>query len=130
MKFKYNIFNFVTAIVFLLAFLSLMFSYLTSFMYYPAIIFFLAGFVMLSIRFVKNYIKQKKLLDEQQDAIVMELASGQNGETYVMSDPKADKKQAKRRSRRNFEMLLPSIFTILISLIFVYLLISSIIAQF
>ena len=128
MKFRYNIFNFVTSICFVLAFLSLMFSYLTYIMFYPAMAFFAAGFVLLSVRLVKNYISNKGQIEEQTEAIEMELASGEDGETYVMKAEKNDKKARRRMRSLSFQKILPSLLSIFASGIFIFLLVSSIIA--
>lgn len=126
MKFRYNIFSFVTAIMFVLAFLCIMVSYATYFMFYPAMVFFEAGFVMLSIKLIKDYSAKKENMEQKEDAIVMELASGEDGEAYVMQQ---DKKKKRRKSNANFDSILPVIFSIMAAVLFVYLLISSIIAH-
>ncbi|MBR4123979.1 MAG: hypothetical protein IKR12_00215 [Clostridia bacterium] len=126
MKFRYNIFSFVTAIMFVLAFLCVMVSYATYFMFYPAMIFFEAGFVMLSIKLIKDYSSKKENMEQKEDVIVMELASGEDGEAYVMQQ---DKKKKRRKSNANFDRLLPAIFSILAAVLFVYLFISSIITH-
>ena len=129
MRFKFNIFSLVTAVLFVLAFLCLMFSYLTQFMFYPAMIFFEGAFVMLSIIFVRSYISKADDINQRQEAIVMELASGEDGEKYVMQDDRQDKKARRRRRSEKFEKLLPSIFSILGCVLFLYLFISSIVAH-
>ena len=126
MKFRYNIFSFVTAIMFVLAFLCIMVSYATYFMFYPAMVFFEVGFVMLSIKLIKDYSAKKENMEQKEDAIVMELASGEDGEAYVMQQ---DKKKKRRKSNANFDSILPVIFSIMAAVLFVYLLISSIIAH-
>lgn len=130
MKFRYNVFNFITAISFVLAFLCLMFSYATHIMFFPSMIFFEVGFVMLSIILIKNYIAKQKEVNQMQDAIVMELASGENGETYVMQDEKKDKKSKRKKRSQKFDRLLPSIFTILAAGLILYMVISSFIRLF
>ena len=127
MKFRYDIFSFVTAIMFVLAFLCVMFSYATSFMFYPAMVFFEAGFVMLSIKLIKEYAAKRENMEQKEDVIVMELASGEDGEAYVMQQNNSKKKH--RRRNINFDSLLPAIFSILASLLFVYLLISTIVSH-
>lgn len=127
MKFRYNIFNFVTAIMFVLAFVCVMVSYATYFMFYPAMLFFEAGFVMLSIRLIKSYGEKKENMEQKEEVIVMELASGEDGEAYVMKQDKANKKR--RKSNGSFDRLLPIIFTILASVLFMYLLVSTIIGH-
>ena len=126
MKFRYNIYNFVTAIMFVLAFLCIMISYATSFMFYPAMILFEAGFVMLSIKLIKDYSFKKENMEQKEDVIIMELASGENGESYVM---KEDKKKKKGNRNFNFEKLLPAILSISAAVLFMYLLISTIITR-
>ena len=129
MKFRYNIFNFITAMCFVLAFLSLMFSYITYFMFYPAMAFFATGFVLLSVRLVKNYVSNKDKIEEQTEAIEMELASGVDGETYVMKAETNDKKARRRMRSLSFQKLLPSMLSIAASCLFIFLLISSIITN-
>ena len=130
MKFKFSIFNLSIAISFMLAFLCLMFSYLTPIMYYPALVLFCVAFILLTIALLKSYIKNKTITEEQQDAIIMELAMGEDGEKYVMQDPKTTKKQIKKNRSQNFDRLLPAIVTFAFSCLFLYLLISSIIKLF
>ena len=126
MKFKYNIFNLVTASIFVLAFLSLMISYATSFIYYVAIVLFAAGFAMLSIILMKRYIKNKNI-DEAEAPIVMELSGGVDGETYVMMDETKDRQAKKRKFGQTIEKLLPFIFSSLASLLFLILFIRKLI---
>lgn len=124
MKFIFNKFNFITAVVFLLAFISIMISYATSVMFYPAMALFCAGFVMLSIRFIKNYVEKPK--NENED-IVMERVGGESGETYVMRDERADKKSRKIALLNSTKDLLPIIFSILAAVLFLFLFINSLI---
>lgn len=127
MKFRYNPLNFITTICFSLAFLCLMISYATYIMFYLTLVLFFVGFVLLSIRLIIRYTKHKDDREEQLEAIEMELASGEDGETYVMKSEKTDKKLRKQKRRVAFEKLLPSILSITASLIFLYLIISTII---
>ena len=127
MKFKYNVFNFIIFVLFVLAFLCLMISYATYFMFVPAMILFCGAFVMLSIRFVKTYIANKYDREEQLEAIEMELASGEDGESYVMKSEKTDKKLRKQNRRIMLEKLMPSILSITASLVFAYLFVSTLI---
>ena len=92
MKIKFNTFNLIIGISFILAFICLMVSYATYFMFYPSMIFFEAGFVMLSVRLIQAYAKSQKEIEERQEVIVMQLAEGEDGETYVMQDKKKEKK--------------------------------------
>ena len=126
MKFKYNIFNLVTASIFVLAFLSLMISYATSFIYYVAIVLFAVGFAMLSTILMKRYIKNKNI-DEAEAPIVMELSGGVDGETYVMMDETKDRQAKKRKFGQTIEKLLPFIFSSLASLLFLILFIRKLI---
>ena len=129
MKFRYNIFNFITAIMFVLAFLSIMISYATVYMYYPAIIFFETGFVMLTIRLMKNYLTKKDDLEQKEEVIVMELASGENGDEYVMRQDELNKKGKRKKRSVQFDRLMPVIFSMLASILFMYLLISTIVTK-
>ena len=130
MKFKFSVFNLTIAITFLLAFVCILLSYITLFMYYPATILFAIAFIMLSVSLIKNFINQKSINEEKQDAIIMELAMGEDGEKYVMQDEKTNKKMLKQKRRQNIEKLLPSMFSIAFSCLFIYLFISSIIKLF
>ena len=130
MKFKFSVFNLIICVAFVLAFVFILLSYLTPFMYIPATVMFCVAFVMLSIRLIQNYIKQTGITQEKEDAIIMELAMGEDGEKYVMQDAKKQKKLAKQQRRQNFDRLLPSIVSVAFSCLFVYLLVSSIINLF
>lgn len=129
MKFRYNKFYFATAVIFVFAFLSLMFSYLTTAMFYPAMVLFCAGFVMLSITFLKIYKKQTIEMEQRQEMLVMERSVNDGGETYVMQDATLDKKQKRKKRRQNFDRLLPAIVCIVISAVFAYLLISTFVVK-
>ena len=126
MKFRYNIFNLITAIMFILAFLSLMISYATSIMYYFAMTFFVAGFSMLSVILMKAYLKQKGKDENVADPIIMQLSGGVDGEAYVMADEKQNRRERNRKRTQQFDRLLPFIFSVLLSGLFVFLLIKSI----
>ena len=126
MKFKFNIFGFVTALIFVMAFLCLMISYATEIMFYPALLFFEAGFVMLSVIAIRDYLSKTDDLDQQRETIVMELASGENGETYVMKEEKNDRKARRKTRSQKFEKLLPSILCVSAAVLFLYLLINTI----
>ena len=130
MKFRYNKLNFIVAIIFVLAFLCLMISYASSFMYIPAMLFFSVGFSMLSYIFIKNYIATKKLIEQRQETIVMELVSGEDGETYVMQTETNNKKIRHRKRSQKFERLLPSILCILVAGLMIFMLISSFVKLF
>ena len=130
MKFKFSVFNLSIATSFALAFICLLFSYLTPIMYYPALVLFCVSFILLSINFIISYIKNQKIYQEKQDAIIMELAMGEDGEKYVMQDPKQAKKQNKKNRTQNFERLSPTIVALAFSCLFLYLLVSSIIKLF
>ena len=130
MKFRYNILNFTTAIVFLVAFICVMLSYLTQYMFIPALVLFGAGFILLSVSLIISFIKRNKLAEDQQEAIIMELAQGEDGDRYVMLDEKQDKKQKRKRRFANFDRLLPIILSVGISCAFVFMLIRAIIQLF
>ena len=129
MKLKFNTFNLIIGISFILAFICLMVSYATYFMFYPSMAFFEAGFVMLSVRLIQAYAKSQREIEERQEVIVMELAEGEDGETYVMQDKKHDKKLKKKRRRQKFDRLLPSIFSIGAAVLIAYMFISSILTH-
>lgn len=127
MRIKFNTLNLIIGVCFILAFICLMVSYATYFMFYPSMIFFEAGFVMLSVRLIQSYGKAQKEIEERQEVLVMELAEGEDGETYVMQDKKRDKKMRRKRRNQKFDRLLPSIFSIAASILILYMFISSII---
>ena len=129
MKFRYNIFNFITGIMFVLAFLCIMISYATFFMYYPAMVFFEAGFVMLSITLLKSAVSKNDDYAQREETIVMELASGENGDAYVMQEEKLSKKKKGKKRNAQFERFVPSILCMLAAVLFLYLLISTIITH-
>lgn len=129
MKIKFNTFNLIIGISFILAFICLMVSYATYFMFYPSMVFFEAGFVMLSVRLIQAYAKSQKEIEERQEVIVMQLAEGEDGETYVMQDKKKEKKLRRKRRSQRFDRLLPSIFSIGVAILIAYMFISSIITH-
>lgn len=130
MKLKFSVFNLITGIAFLLAFVCILLSYITQAMYYPAMFLFAGAFIMLSIGMIKSYIKNNNISQEKQDAIIMELAMGEDGEKYVVQDIKKQKKLVKQQRKQSFERLLPPIISLLFAVLFCYLFISSIIALF
>ena len=95
MKRRYNVFNLATAIVFLVAFILLMLSYITQIMFLPATVLFCAGFIMLSVALIKAYLEYQKTQKEVSDAIEMDAASGPDGAEYVVESEKASKKKRK-----------------------------------
>ena len=130
MKFKFSVFNLIIGVAFILAFVCILLSYLTQYMYYPAMAFFAGAFVMLSIRIMQNYIKQNHITAEKQDAIIMELAMEEDGEKYVMQNEKKQKNIAKQHRRQNIERLLPFAMSVLCAGLFIYLFVSSIVSLF
>lgn len=127
MNFKFNALNLTIASMFILAFVSLMLSYATIFMFYPATLFFVAGFVLLSVRLIKNYIKQSKDAELSDETIIMQLSPDADAETYVMQDDSTNKKAQRKKRVQKFDRLLPSIFSILAAVLFIYLFINRII---
>ena len=127
MKFKYSVFNFVTAIMFVLAFLCLMVSYATQYMYIPTMVFFEAGFVMLSYILIKSGLKKQQEQDERQEVIVMQLAEGEDGESYVMQSSKQDKKIKRKKRSQFWERFTPAGFSILAAGLILYMIINTIV---
>lgn len=128
MKFKFNILNLATAISFLLSFFVLMFSSLTNILFYPATIMFAISFSLLTAILIKSYIKKNKDDELKDEAIVMEL-SEINADTYVMQDDETNKKVRRKNRIREFDKLLPVIFSSLAVVLFVYLFINAIIRK-
>ena len=116
--------------MFVLAFLCLMTSYATYYMYFPTMVFFEAGFVMLSYILIKNGAKKQAEQDERQEVIVMQLAEGDDGETYVMQSDKTNKKAKRKKLSQKLEMFMPAVFTIAVSALIMYMLVSSIVKLF
>ena len=125
MKFKFNVLNLSTAVVFLLAFVSLMASYATQVMYYVAICFFIVGFSLLAVVLMKLYLKKNSEEDNPNDAIIMHLSGGADGETYVMADESQNKAEKKKKRAQKFDKLLPFLFCVLIDALFIFLFIKS-----
>ena len=128
MKFKFNILNLATAISFLLSFFVLMFSSLTNILFYPATIMFAISFSLLTAILIKSYIKKNKDDELKDEAIVMEL-SEINADTYVMQDDETNKEVRRKNRIREFDKLLPVIFSSLAVVLFVYLFINAIIRK-
>ena len=129
MKFKYNVFNFSTAMVFVGAFFCLMLYYLATFMFYPAMLLFAIGFGMLSAILIKYRKKSIADLEQKQEVLVMERTMNDDGEVFVMRDQAADKRERKKRRRQKRQQLYPIIFSILASCLFVYFFISTLIVR-
>lgn len=130
MKRRYNIFNLATAIVFLLAFILLMLSYITQIMFLPATVLFCAGFIMLSVALIKAYLEYQKTQKEVSDAIEMDAASGPDGAEYVVESEKASKKQRKIKRYSNFDRLLPIILCLIVAGLFIYLMAKAFVSLF
>lgn len=124
MKFKHNVFNYLTALMFLLAFVFLMLSYATQVMYIPSMIFFEAGFIMLTVVLIRSGVAKQKEQDERQEVIVMELASSEDGEAYVMQTENNNKKLKRKKRSQKFERFMPAMFTIIASALILYMLVS------
>ena len=127
MKLKYNLFNFLTAMVFVLAFFCLMLYYITAFMFFPAMFLFAGGFGMLAAILIKYRKKRIAELEQAQEVLVMERTMNDDGETFVMRDQKADRKERKKKRRQKWQQLLPIIFSILASAAFVYMFVARLI---
>lgn len=84
---------------------------------------------MLSVRLIQAYAKSQKEIEERQEVIVMQLAEGEDGETYVMQDKKKEKKLRRKRRSQRIDGLLPSIFSIGVAILIAYMFISSIITH-
>ncbi|HBB45132.1 MAG TPA: hypothetical protein DCZ34_03320 [Clostridiales bacterium] len=130
MKNRFNIFNLSTAIVFLVAFIFLMLSYITQIMFLPATVMFCAGFIMLSVALIKAYLEYQKTQKEVSDAIEMDAASGPDGAEYVMETEKSSKKKRKAKKYNNFDRLLPIILCLVAAGLFVYLMIRAFVGLF
>lgn len=130
MKRRYNIFNLATAIVFLVAFILLMLSYITQIMFLPATVLFCAGFIMLSVALIKAYLEYQKTQKEVSDAIEMDAASGSDGAEYVVESEKASKKKRKTKRYSNFDRLLPIILCLIVAGLFIYLMTKAFIGLF
>ena len=111
MKFRYDVFNFSTAMIFVGAFFCMMLNYITAFMFYPAMVLFSVGFGMLSAILIKYYKKRLADIEQAQEILVMERTMNDDGETFVMRDLNADKKERKKRRRQKREQFLPIIFS-------------------
>lgn len=130
MKRRYNIFNLATAIVFLLAFILLMLSYITQIMFLPATVLFCAGFIMLSVALIKAYLEYQKTQKEVSDAIEMDAASGPDGAEYVVESEKESKKKRKIKRYSNFDRLLPIILCLIVAGLFIYLMMKAFVSLF
>lgn len=130
MKIKFSVFGLITGISFMLAFVCILMYYVTPIMYYPAMALFFAAFVMLSIILFKRYMSQTHITQEKQDAIIMELAQGPDGEKYVVQDPKKQKKIVKQYKREKFENMLPALLCVAFACLFLYMFVASIIKLF
>ncbi len=130
MKRRYNIFNLATAIVFLLAFILLMLSYITQIMFLPATVLFCAGFIMLSVALIKAYLEYQKTQKEVSDAIEMDAASGPDGAEYVVESEKESKKKRKIKRYSNFDRLLPIILCLIVAGLFIYLMAKAFVSLF
>ena len=124
MKFRFNVLNLSTAVLFVLAFVSLMISYASHFMYFVAMVFFIVAFAMLAFIMIKIFLKGKEE-DNPADPIIMHLSGGADGEAYVMADEKQNKAERKRKRMQKFDRLLPFIFCVLIDMLFIFLFIKS-----
>ena len=130
MKRRYNIFNLVTATVFLVAFILLMLSYITQIMFLPATVLFCAGFIMLSVALIKAYLEYQKTQKEVSDAIEMDAASGPDGAEYVVESEKESKKKRKIKRYSNFDRLLPIILCLIVAGLFIYLMTKAFVSLF
>ena len=126
MKLKFSLFGLVDAVTFVLAFLCLMFSYLTEVMFLPAMFLFACAFGILTYILFVVSLKHQKEIDEKQEVIVMELAEGENGETYVMQDQKKEKKQRRKKRMQKFDRVIPSLLSGVVTVFMLYMFIASV----
>lgn len=124
MKFKYNILNFTTSIIFVVAFICLLFTYLTDVMIYVTLGVFTVAFGLLTFSLFKTYLKNSINNKSEDSSLEMEISASDDGtETYVMKDNL--KTRAKSRFS-NFDKILPALLSLFVTLVFVFLIIKAI----
>ncbi|MBQ8430528.1 MAG: hypothetical protein IJX26_01110 [Clostridia bacterium] len=125
-----KILNIVAISLIASAFLCLMLSYLTNVFFYFTLVLGFLGCGLLSYVLLDKYIRQRKVESQKQEAIIMELAEGEDGEKYVMKDSKQTKKQRAKAFHASIDKLLPFLFSATVTIILFALIISSIVALF
>lgn len=87
-------------------------------MFYPAMLFFAGAFGCLSAILIKARKKRLAELDQAQEVLVMERTMNDDGETFVMRDQRADKKERRKKRRQKWGQLMPIVFSIIASAFF------------
>ena len=110
--------------------LFIMFIQLLPYFIIVALVFLIAGLVLLSIMLFKRYKIKKQEMFFDQEEIVMELTQSQNGETYTAEKTNYVKKLKKKIKSEKAKLLSPFIFTVISAVVFTALLIKYIIGLF
>lgn len=120
MKIGFSKFQIAIISVFLLAFLSIMLTYVNSIFVYFTLGLLTVGFALLSVMLILNYKKFKlEQLHEKQE-LIMELSVSEDGEKYVMANSPYTKSQERELKAKKMDRLVPIILSVLTSLMFLY----------
>lgn len=130
-----NYFNFskmaiVEIILFFIAALCVMFNFLTAYLIIPAFLCLSAGFLLVAIDKVKKYNESKKDFAYNQEEIIMELASTEDGDKYIAEKGSFAKRLKKQLKSEKWNHMLPIIVFFALSVIFLGLMINFVIGLF
>lgn len=128
--FKFSKYTIATIIVFCLAFLCIMFNTLLVYLIIPALLLLATGTLMIAIKLIKKYKSKKDDYAFNQEEIIMELASTEDGEKYIAEKGSYIKKMKRRLRGAKWDMLIPIIFSLIASALFIGLLIKYVIGLF
>ena len=128
--FKFSKYTIAVIIVFCLALVCVMFNPLFSYLIIPALLLLAVGTFMVGFDLIKKYKSKKEQLAFNQEEIIMELASTEDGEKYIAEKGSYIKKLKKRMKSAKWDLLWPIIACITASVVLFGLMIKYIIGLF
>lgn len=116
--------------LFLLTIIFVLFNALLAYLIIPALVCLISALVLLSINLFKRYKLKKQQMLVEQEEIIMELATTEDGEKYVAQDSRYVHKLKKKIRNAKIELLLPFVVTVAIAVVFFGLLVRFVINLF
>lgn len=124
---KFSKLTWVVMITFFCALVCIMLNTVVDALIYPALALLCVGFVLLTIKlYFKASEKQKEAVVVREE-LLMELATTEDGEEYVMKNNETSKKYRKMLKREKFSNFMPVIFSGAVAILMIFLLIKLII---
>jgi len=121
---KFNKFNLITTILFILGFIFILLNFITIWFNLAATILFTLASIMLTISFYFSCKRKNAILESENEEVIMELSVEDGVETYI---PKEKKKSKAKEFIENIRIFTPCILAGLLSLAMITLLVLTIV---